>query len=600
MTRNARCNRLAVAGALFCVLSCSSTGTSGGANGSASCLGRFPEHASLCPGDDRGLTASVDMQAVSSCTSDRKCEYQCDAGYVHQAGSCVLDPNATSICEATGGAHCYYLAPNGSDANDGSIGAPFASTNPIIETMGPGDFIYFRGGEYGVAAKGQIPDESSWLPPYHSVAYVRRSGASGNPITFKAYPGELPVLDLYSINPEYDPASLDDGQNDAFHVWTAEQIVISGFEIRHGSITVNSSDHIWIENNHIHDLLTDRDNNGLVMLMSTQYAYVRNNHLHDTYSREIPDGSGGWVLNTTKDNYDAQHNGCITTMSGDIYVGYGHETSGPFELTGNDLHDCPVHLFIKNQQGEMVNEDGVNLLVKDNRFHGSGELAIWFEAANVLFENDLFEEVNGISGMGTEEFVDGYGAPTIMNEISARHVVFRHNVFSRTDKVVTMLGQGFLLANGIYSTAPEDKLVFHDNVVVVDDTAASTPGEMGWNQDGFVFSNSYAGQLDPVGASRSKTLSRIDSQNNCFINRHGTNLAFLKHWVNGSDSITGYDHASSATLFDIGGQGDLFPSDTSPASHFTDPANGDYSILASSPCAQIPGVGLLNPALFVK
>jgi hypothetical protein len=546
------------------------------------------------------VSASTDRQAVASCTQERKCEYQCDAGYREEARSCVLDPNANDICEATEGARCYYVAPNGSDANDGSIGAPFASSNPVIDSLVPGDFVYFRGGEYGDAAKGQIADESPWLPPYYAVAYVRRSGAPGRPITFKAYPGELPVLDLYSINPEYEPTSLYDGPNDAFHLWMAENIVISGFEIRHGSIVVSSSDHVRIEDNHVHDLLTNRDNNGLVMLMSAQYVHVRNNHLHDTYSRMIPDDSGGWVLNTTRDGYDAQHNGCITTMSGDIYVGYGNETSGPFELTGNDIHDCPVHLFIKNPQGEMVNEDGVNLLLKDNRFHGGGELAIWFEASNVLFENNLFEDVSGISGLGSEEFVDEGGANTVLNEIAARHVVFRHNVFSRTDMVAIIRGQGFLLANGIFSTAPEDKLVFHDNVVVIDDDAASMGGEMGWNQAGFVFSNSYAGQIDPPDATRSKTLSRIDSQDNCFVNRHGAGLAFLKHWVNGSDSITGYDRAASQSLFGVSGSGDLFPSDTSTATHFADPSRGDYSIRPSSPCAQIPGVGLLDPTLFVR
>jgi len=53
-------------------------------------------------------------------------------------------------------------------------------------------------------------------------------------------------------------------------------------------------------------------------------------------------------------------------------------------------------------------------------------------------------------------------------------------------------------------------------------------------------------------------------------------------------------------LFDINGQEDLFPSDTSPASHFTDPAHGDYPVRASSPCAQISGVGLLNPAILAR
>ena len=70
--------------------------------------------------------------------------------------------------------------------------------------------------------------------------------------------------------------------------------------------------------------------------------------------------------------------------------------------------------------------------------------------------------------------------------------------------------------------------------------------------------------------------------------------------MNGSDGITGYDRAASQTLFGVAGSGDLFPSDTAAATHFTDPSRGNYSIRPASPCAQIAGVGLLDPTLFVR
>jgi pectate lyase-like protein len=563
------------------------------------CEGTVPDHASLCPGDDVGLTAPTTNVAVESCTTALLCEHQCNSGYYLENNECVFDQDATPICEATGAAQCYYIAPDGDDLNDGTLTAPFASTNPIIDTIAPGDFIYFRGGTYGEAAKGQIVNYADWLPDYYAVAYIRQSGEEGSPITFKAYPGELPVLDLYLVNPECDPQSLDDCARDAFHVRGADYIRISGFEIVHGSIVVGgNSRYTWIEDNHIHDLLTDRDNNGLIMLYFTQFAYIRNNHLHDTYSRSIPDGSDGWMLNETKDHHDAQHNGCITTLSGDIYVGYDHETSGPFEFTGNNIHDCPVHLFIKNPQGQMVNGDGVNIWVKDNFFHGAGRLGQHVNAANMLFENNLFKDIPGISQMGTDEYYDEDNNLSMINEISTRNMEFRNNVFSLTPSIVNMWGQGFLLANGVFSQEPEDKFKFYNNVVVIESTAA-TPGEMGWNQAGYIFSNSYGGQID-TDPTVSKTLSRIDSQNNCFINSEGDNIAFLKHWFNGSETITGYSHSDAQTLYGINGAGDLFPSDTNPATHFTDPGNNDYSILPGSPCSGITNIGLSDPTLFTN
>ena len=569
----------------------------GGTGGPFQCLGAPPEHASLCAGDDEGLTADTTRTAVEVCTAGQACEYECSAGYRYEEGACVEDETAGPICEAASPGRCFYIAVDGNDQNDGSIDAPFASTNPILDTLGPGDFVYFRGGTYGEAAKGQIVDYADWLPDFYSVAYIRQSGEEGNPITFKAYPKELPVLDLYEINPECDPDGLEDCARDAFHVRGADYIRIEGFEVIHGSIVVsNNSRYTWIENNHIHDLLTDRDNNGLIMLYFTQYAYVRNNHLHDTYSRSIPDGHDGWILNEAQDHYDAQHNGCITTLSGDVYVGYGNETSGAFEFSNNDIHDCPVHLFIKNAQGEVVDDNGVNIWVKDNYFHGAGRLGQHVKASNMLFENNLFKDIGGISQMGTEERYEDDGTLSMLNEIYARNITFQNNVFTSTSFVANIWGQGFLLENGVYSQELEDKLKFHNNVVVIEGEAA-TPGPMGWNDGGYVFSNSYGGMID-TDSNVSKTLSRLDSQNNCIINDAGENMAYLKHWFNGSETITGYAHGEAQTLFGINGQGDVFPSNVDPTAHFANPSQNDYAIRSDSPCAAIGNVGLTDPSLF--
>ncbi|MFA6271922.1 MAG: MopE-related protein [Patescibacteria group bacterium] len=505
------------------------------------------------------------------------------------------------ICEATGDADCFYIATNGSDSNDGSITSPFASTNPIINTINPGDYIYFRGGSYGTPAKGQIVDYATWFPDFYSIAYIRRSGIEGSPITFKAYPGETPIFDMYNINPEFDQNQASDPITDpvgspdiAFSLYHADHIVISGLEMYHGGVLVFGSDYSWIENNHIHDLLSDRDNNGLIILYFTEHAYVRNNNLHDTYQRSISDGEGGWIVNNIESHTDAQHNGCITTLSGDTYEGYGVQSSGPFEFTGNEIHDCPVHLFIKNPQGQLVNENGVNLLIKDNYFYGAGELAEWFEAANVVFENNLFKGIEGILDMGTSEYT---GDLEMVNEIAARNVTFRNNVFTSVSRIVQMHGQGFRLANGIYSTALEDKFKFYNNVAIID--GASPAGTLGWSQGGFAFGNSYSGMTDPQHAP-SKTLSRIDSANNCYINQQGTNLAFLKHWYNSYETITGYSHSTAQSIYGINGSGDLFPSDTALTTHFTNPDTNDFSIKSGSPCSGISSVGLTEPELFAE
>ncbi|MBT4257567.1 hypothetical protein HOD88_00070 [archaeon] len=523
-----------------------------------------------------------------------------------------------NICEATGDGNCYYISPTGSDSNNGSFYFPYASTNPIIDILGSGDYIYFRGGNYGPSSQGQNAP-TNYPPNFPSIAYLSHlSGTLGNPITFTAYPGEIPIIDMYEINPSFDPFEYGPGgpihdpvhsPDNAFHLYHSDHIVIKGFEIIHGSIMIYGSENTWIEDNHIHDMYSDRDNNGLIVLYFTQHAYVNNNDLHDVYSRTIVDERWpnntikSWKYNYVESHEDAQHNGCITTLSGDTYSGgYGSESSGPFEIIGNKIYDCPVHLFIKNPQGQLTNNQGINLLVKDNYFFGEGRLAEHFNAANVLFENNLFKDIGGISDVGNSEYPNcepPHGcSEEILNEICARNVVFQNNVFSNVSYLANIQGLGFLIGNGVYSTAMEDKFKFYNNVVIVSDSEASTPGTMGYNERGYLFSNTRAGMDDATNELPSKTLSRIDSMNNCYINKHGENIAFFKRWVDGSSSITGISVSDAQNLYNVNGAGDLFPSDTLTSTHFNDLSNNDYSIKVSSPCSSISNIGLTNPEIF--
>ena len=138
------------------------------------------------------------------------------------------------ICEAVEGAHCYYVAPDGSDSNLGAFDAPFKTFKPAVTAANPGDFIYARGGTYGmdnamVSDKSidpryitnaiscppgetladnkcyfnsytfiNIADFSHWASTEPS--YSVKNGTIDNPITVKAYPGEYPLLTAPSAN----------------------------------------------------------------------------------------------------------------------------------------------------------------------------------------------------------------------------------------------------------------------------------------------------------------------------------------------------------------------------------------------------------------
>jgi ankyrin repeat protein len=77
----------------------------------------------------------------------------------------------------------YAVALNGKDSNPGTLEQPFKTINAALEIVGPGNVIYIRGGRYRCG---------------HSIR-LDKSGAQGNPICLKAYPGETPILDFSDV-----------------------------------------------------------------------------------------------------------------------------------------------------------------------------------------------------------------------------------------------------------------------------------------------------------------------------------------------------------------------------------------------------------------
>ena len=83
-------------------------------------------------------------------------------------------------------AETYYLAPDGSDDNPGTIDSPFATFDHAIAVAKPGDTIYVRGGIY-------MLDDS---------IEINKAGAPGSPIRPWALDGETPILDC-TDNPRH-------------------------------------------------------------------------------------------------------------------------------------------------------------------------------------------------------------------------------------------------------------------------------------------------------------------------------------------------------------------------------------------------------------
>lgn len=97
----------------------------------------------------------------------------------------------------------YFVATDGDDSNNGSIGSPWKTFGRAVFTAQPGDTIYFRGGVY---YKGQWED---WI--LNPDAGYGIDGERGNPITYMAYPSDITTADttwFYSNDTTYRLGNL--------------------------------------------------------------------------------------------------------------------------------------------------------------------------------------------------------------------------------------------------------------------------------------------------------------------------------------------------------------------------------------------------------
>ncbi len=74
----------------------------------------------------------------------------------------------------------YYISTNGSDANPGTLAAPFATLTKAASVALPGNVIFLRGGTY--------------LPS--ATIRITNAGTAGNRIQLLAYPGEKPYFNF--------------------------------------------------------------------------------------------------------------------------------------------------------------------------------------------------------------------------------------------------------------------------------------------------------------------------------------------------------------------------------------------------------------------
>jgi hypothetical protein len=141
----------------------------------------------------------------------------------------------------------YYVATTGSDANPGSLTAPWKTLQKAAGSLAPGDTALARGGVYREAVT------------------IRVSGsAAGGFVTFKNYPGETAIVDGAALR-------VPSGDTGLFLIADRSYVAIEGFEIRNyqandasrvpaGIFITGAAHDITLVSNRVHDIVNTNKN----------------------------------------------------------------------------------------------------------------------------------------------------------------------------------------------------------------------------------------------------------------------------------------------------------------------------------------------------
>jgi chitodextrinase len=238
----------------------------------------------------------------------------------------------------------FYVAPNGSNSNAGTLAAPWQTIQKALNTLQPGQKAYVRGGTYLEALT------------------MGRAGTAAAPITIEAYPGEQPIvdgehtrrplviqtaaayfrvkgfildrdcctsgghIDVYGHHIEIVDNEMRNGHGKGVYTdESSHHVQIIGNWIHHNSTAGGQQDHgIYLQgddhvvaNNVIHD---HPDGFGIQAYdKGSRYVIVNNTVTNNGHSGIVVGGSGGVSNVTIRNNILANNN----------FYGVQHDSSCP-------------------------------------------------------------------------------------------------------------------------------------------------------------------------------------------------------------------------------------------------------------------------------
>jgi len=314
--------------------------------------------------------------------------------------------NLIFIASISNAGNSYFVSSTGNAAWTACTNASTpCSASTAMANAQAGDLVYFRSGTYNPGPS--CDRETPALSPSHS-------GTAGSPITFKAYPGEIPVIQGITCGgPSFGTKNVEWIVWDGF---TGTILDKTGGENRF--VMFVDSNHITIRNCDLHGVVkTDYHNNALIESLRSSYVTIENNILHDN------NGDPSVVANTTailfwdtsyaiiKNNdiynntigiYDKQDGIANAYYNNHIWGGAGTQTCNigfqiKNQMTTPTGHDDQFYFNVVRNCGMGVyNEEGTasdlmkNVKIYNNVFYsGSAGIHLSGQATNTEVFNNI-------------------------------------------------------------------------------------------------------------------------------------------------------------------------------------------------------------------
>lgn len=316
----------------------------------------------------------------------------------------------------------YYVAPNGNDANPGTLARPWRTIQHAADTLTAGDTVYIRAGAY------------------HERVVPQRSGSAGQVITYAAYPGETVTIDGTGVAvPEYGGLFDLAGQG---------YIRVSGLRVIHSAyygIVADHSSHITIEHNYTYDTYSSGisawssdhvtvDSNEVVgacagpwqehiSISNTDTFEARYNRIHDVMPGT--EGKEGLSVKDASSHGKVYGNHVYNLNRVGIYLDAEAEHLFDVTVYQNLVHDIPAMGFaLAAEQGGLLE----NVRLYNNIAHHN-LVGLWLSACCVA--THPFRDITIINNTFAYNGRNGWGGGIGIENTQVQSVTIRNNIASQ-------------------------------------------------------------------------------------------------------------------------------------------------------------------------